>query len=1659
MSRKLNADDSEVTPTLIMVVGMHRSGTSAVTGLLNKLGANTGDDSELTGASVENSSGFFERRDLRKICDALLHSDGADWWRVSTFHPNRIPALEKRKLLNEFARVLARLLEGGSVAVVKEPRFCILLPLLKPFLPRTVFVHVVRHPLEVALSLRTRNGIGLAEGLALWERYTRSAAAALHGEQVVFVTYNDLVDAPERSIDRLREGLAKYGVDGLRDQNKNTVSSFIESGLKHETADSDYLAILTESQVALWEAARSGKFPSHGEIPDTGGLNSMILQDLERQFASEPSAAVSDSLNFLREELDREREASRIQADERRASELEREQVVESLRRSLRDENAKLLDVLALRAEDKHTLVAKGDEMLRQQRAMREVEEKFDGLRKQSEAELSKVKEQFEAELSKAKENERYRSEELAAVSNVKDQLTHDLKVQRGEQAKLERDTKSYREERDRYFRERNQKKSELDKAIARVASNTDQINLLEKALIVRDRERSRLSLSLSAAQRELENQKEKVRRAKMEVARRIHDADRVHAMLTEIKKSNSWKVSMPVRLIGRLLRRFKQRAIFFGTLVKRISLNPKDGLVCFRNYRILRASKLFNRDYYIAANSDVNPSETNPLLHYILHGEGEGRSPNSEFSPHEYMAANADLDAEEFSPLVHYVLHGKSEGRSLGRRPLDQPSHLASAEVRATNPITTARSSKGGNLPTVRRRRYAIYTAITGGYDDIKHPERIDPDCDYICFSDTDIRNPGVWQVRRVDYFNTDPTRIARFVKTHPHIYLPDYDISVWIDANLVINALLAPTIEGTLDQSSFSAFLHPHRNCIYLEAEEVIKRNLDGAGPIRDQMKRYKEAGFPQNAGLIETNVLIRRHHEPEVRRISAAWWSEIESGSRRDQLSLNYVLWSVDGQVDPIADRGMSVRNDYRFTRLLHNKDARTYEPSAAALKSSCEHGRNLQVDPLRHQQQPIEPKDKTVDVVICVHNSPDDVEACLTSFAASRRPGARAIIVDDGSDAPTQKVIAQYMSTSPIDIHIRNDETRGYTKSANIGMRASGADYVVLLNSDTILPGKWLDNIIKCGERVEAIGIIGPASNAASWQSVPEILSSSGDLAINDLPDGMTVSETSQLCEDLSENYAVLVPLINGFCFAIKRSVMNSIGLLDEKSFPHGYGEENDYCMRAIDAGFICAITTDTYVFHAKSKSFTHERRRVLSKKGSAAFRSKYTKTRIDNAILSMKQNPALASFRQRFAEAVKSAPSHREPTLQRSAGKSKIKNSNFTGSSKAILSNPNNKYLLQYDASEADLLSNEAVLDRFWQSPTIDPKTALWMIPSFDHVYRGGIYTIFRIADALSRLGGMRHYFCVLGDLVDEGRVTSEINAAFPSLEFEFLSLNDYDGVASLPSADIGICTLWTSAYKLLKYNQCKNKYYLVQDYEPAFYSAGATFGLIEQTYRFGFTGIANTSGVASAYSRYSSRYGQFTPAVDRELYYPADRRPGPVQLVFYGRPKNDRNAFFLGIEAIRKAKSVLKDDLRAISVGAPFSPKEFGVDGVIENLGVLPSLEDVADLYRRSDLGLVFMFTPHPSYQPLEYMASGCATITNRNESNAWLLKHNQNSLLTPATVSGVADTIIAAARDQSLRDRVIEGGLATVSQLDWEREMKAVYRFVCSPGKKFNKI
>jgi hypothetical protein len=108
-----------------------------------------------------------------------------------------------------------------------------------------------------------------------------------------------------------------------------------------------------------------------------------------------------------------------------------------------------------------------------------------------------------------------------------------------------------------------------------------------------------------------------------------------------------------------------------------------------------------------------------------------------------------------------------------------------------------------------------------------------------------------------------------------------------------------------------------------VYAEARECIAGKRDDTAVIEAQMLRYRLAGYPEHAGLVESNVLLRRHHAPVLTRFAQTWWRELAGGSRRDQLSFGIASRDLDLRLIYLGPPGSDVRRDPRFAYFRHTQ----------------------------------------------------------------------------------------------------------------------------------------------------------------------------------------------------------------------------------------------------------------------------------------------------------------------------------------------------------------------------------------------------------------------------------------------------------------------------------------------------------------------------------------------------------------------------------------------------------------------------------------------------------------------------------------------------------------------------------------------------------------
>lgn len=273
-------------------------------------------------------------------------------------------------------------------------------------------------------------------------------------------------------------------------------------------------------------------------------------------------------------------------------------------------------------------------------------------------------------------------------------------------------------------------------------------------------------------------------------------------------------------------------------------------------------------------------------------------------------------------------------------------------------------------------------------------------------------------------------------------------------------------------------------------------------------------------------------------------------------------------------------------------------------------------------------------KDLTIIVPVFNATEVTLRCIRSLLQSDARDATILILDDGSIEATRLQLIEAVKESlqvQVTSHWRN---RGYTRNINMGLRMTKTPFVCILNSDTQVPRSWAGKLTGVLRRYPHVAAVGPLSNAASYQSIPQVFDDKGGFSTNsDL--GALDDERESINGLLSETFQDVfsdVPILNGFCTVFRTEDVRTAGFFDEELFPYGYGEENDLCLRLTGLGRRLYVDVSTFVYHAKSQSFGEEQKKVLSAKGSAALAERYGSATMAAISRQLKDNSILAIVR-------------------------------------------------------------------------------------------------------------------------------------------------------------------------------------------------------------------------------------------------------------------------------------------------------------------------------------------------------------------------------------------------------------------------------------------
>lgn len=226
---------------------------------------------------------------------------------------------------------------------------------------------------------------------------------------------------------------------------------------------------------------------------------------------------------------------------------------------------------------------------------------------------------------------------------------------------------------------------------------------------------------------------------------------------------------------------------------------------------------------------------------------------------------------------------------------------------------------------------RKVIYTCIIGGYDTLMQPLVLDDSFDYVCFVERtsgSMERQGVWQLRPLPVSTSSSQLDSRYPKMHPHLLLPEYDYSLWIDGNILIKD---GTIYEAFDVAARSGAIyagvsHPARDCVYEEARKCRDMRYITYPDLARIWLTYAWHGIPRHAGLLENNIIFREHNNPAIISLDEMWWQRVLHFCRRDQLSLGLCLRKTGIRPAYLLPEGVNSRNCPGLEYRLHGTRGR-------------------------------------------------------------------------------------------------------------------------------------------------------------------------------------------------------------------------------------------------------------------------------------------------------------------------------------------------------------------------------------------------------------------------------------------------------------------------------------------------------------------------------------------------------------------------------------------------------------------------------------------------------------------------------------------------------------------------------------------------------------
>ena len=211
-----------------------------------------------------------------------------------------------------------------------------------------------------------------------------------------------------------------------------------------------------------------------------------------------------------------------------------------------------------------------------------------------------------------------------------------------------------------------------------------------------------------------------------------------------------------------------------------------------------------------------------------------------------------------------------------------------------------------------------AIYTCITGDYDNVEEPLIMEEGCDYFLFTNNPNIKSDSWKIKPIPeeiQKIKNNAKINRYIKMHPKELFEEYDYSIYIDGNIKLISTISQFVNQLNEKTGLAIHRHCTNVCVYDEVKDCRAYGKGDYSKLKKQVNRYRNEGFPKEYGMLECNVLVSDLKNNNAKMIFDEWWNEyLTSESMRDQIALPYVLWKKKIPVEEIGNLGENVNTNY-------------------------------------------------------------------------------------------------------------------------------------------------------------------------------------------------------------------------------------------------------------------------------------------------------------------------------------------------------------------------------------------------------------------------------------------------------------------------------------------------------------------------------------------------------------------------------------------------------------------------------------------------------------------------------------------------------------------------------------------------------------------------